>query len=247
MLSVAWWFRAEHYVSAGAGLGYGLGIAGLAMMTVLLAYSARKRLGFMARLGAVRPWFHAHMALGLLGPTAILLHSNFQLGSINSTISLSCMLLVAASGIVGRVIYTRIHEGLTGRRRTLRELQREMEVTRKAVEEGGLAPDLAKRLSELERFATEEPHGVLASIWRFATVGSKVRSTKRTLRRSARGRGPGHGIARDTMARYLAALRGAARFSAYERTFALWHAIHLPLCFLLFASAGVHVFAVHSY
>jgi hypothetical protein len=38
-----------------------------------------------------------------------------------------------------------------------------------------------------------------------------------------------------------------AGFSVYERVFALWHAFHLPLCFLLFAAAFVHVIAAHLY
>jgi hypothetical protein len=38
-----------------------------------------------------------------------------------------------------------------------------------------------------------------------------------------------------------------ADYAFCERVFALWHAIHLPLCVLLFASAAVHVVAVHRY
>ena len=55
------------------------------------------------------------------------------------------------------------------------------------------------------------------------------------------------GIRIDAVAAHLAAVRRVARFSFYERVFALWHALHLPLCFLLFISAGIHVYAVHSY
>src|SRR5512145_1459308 len=60
------------YLTPEEGLGYGLGVAGLAMMTALLAYSARKRLGFLRDVGPIRPWFSVHMALGILGPLLIL-------------------------------------------------------------------------------------------------------------------------------------------------------------------------------
>ena len=38
-----------------------------------------------------------------------------------------------------------------------------------------------------------------------------------------------------------------AQFSLYERLFALWHILHLPIFFLMVLSAFVHVFAVHAY
>jgi hypothetical protein len=42
-------------------------------------------------------------------------------------------------------------------------------------------------------------------------------------------------------------MRRVARFSSYERAFALWHAFHLPFCIVLFGAAAVHVVAVHMY
>ena len=38
-----------------------------------------------------------------------------------------------------------------------------------------------------------------------------------------------------------------AQFSLYERLFALWHILHLPIFFLMVLSALVHIFAVHVY
>ena len=38
-----------------------------------------------------------------------------------------------------------------------------------------------------------------------------------------------------------------AQFSLYERLFALWHILHLPIFFLMVLSAIVHVVAVHMY
>ena len=38
-----------------------------------------------------------------------------------------------------------------------------------------------------------------------------------------------------------------AQFSLYERLFALWHILHLPLFVLMVLSAVVHIFAVHVY
>ena len=46
---------------------------------------------------------------------------------------------------------------------------------------------------------------------------------------------------------YLAAIRKAAAFAVYERMFALWHVLHMPMFFLLVFAAVVHVIAVHLY
>ena len=46
---------------------------------------------------------------------------------------------------------------------------------------------------------------------------------------------------------YFDTARRAAEFSAYERVFSLWHAVHLPLCVMLFVAAAIHVLAVHLY
>ena len=40
-----------------------------------------------------------------------------------------------------------------------------------------------------------------------------------------------------------AQLPGRSRFRTYERV--SWHAFHLPLCVLLYATAAIHVVAVH--
>jgi hypothetical protein len=239
--------RDEHYATAGSGVGYALGVAGLAMMTLLLGYSARKRARWMAGWGPVRTWFHVHMALGLLGPAAVLLHCNFTAGAMNSAVALGSTLLVAASGIVGRVVYTRIHEELTGRRQTLRDLRLGMERGRAPLDRHAIPPGLAERLHRAERLAAGDAGGLVASLRRFAAAGPAVRSAERALRRAARAGELAAGVPLDAVAAHLAAVRRVARFSFYERVFALWHALHLPLCFLLFASAGIHVFAVHSY
>ena len=47
--------------------------------------------------------------------------------------------------------------------------------------------------------------------------------------------------------RHLREAERVAEFTAYERVFALWHVLHIPLIFLLAASAIFHVIAVYMY
>jgi hypothetical protein len=74
-------------------------------MLLLLLYSVRKRVRWLARFGETRHWFRTHMMLGIVGPVLILYHCNFDLGDLNSKVALYCTLLVAGSGVLGRYLY----------------------------------------------------------------------------------------------------------------------------------------------
>jgi hypothetical protein len=242
---VAWGghVRDEHYVSADFGLGYALGIIGLSAMLLLLLYSVRKRLRAISGWGPLRHWFGIHMALGILGPVAILFHANFRMGSLNSSVALVCMLLVAASGVVGRLIYPKIHHGLYGRRASLRALERAAASQRDAL--GGAVaafPALAHALAEFDALARQEAGGPFSAMARATRLGGRARALRRLAPPGRQAEST-----RRSLADYVAAVRQVAGFSVYERIFALWHAFHLPLCFLLFAAAFVHVIAAHLY
>jgi len=43
------------------------------------------------------------------------------------------------------------------------------------------------------------------------------------------------------------AVRKAASLAVYERLFALWHLLHLPLFVMLVGAVVVHILAVHLY
>jgi hypothetical protein len=192
------------------------------------------------------------MVLGLVGPLAILYHANFRLGSLNANIALLCMILVSASGIVGRVIYVRIHEGLNGRRKTLLDLRDTLDAARSPLvgdRHGSAALD---ELARFERTVLDDTakgsrgwSTVLLLPWHWR---SAQRRAFRLLRAGGQRRPKSaNKAARRAIRGYVKAVRSVAVFSLYERMFALWHVAHLPLCFLLYASAAVHVVAVHMY
>lgn len=134
---LGWLVAHGHYYKSGDGIGYNLGLAGGLMMLTLLLYSFRKHIKFMQKLGKLKHWFKLHMILGVLGPTLVLFHTTFKTGSINASVALYCMLLVAGSGLIGRFVYTRIHKGLYGRRSSLKDAHQEL---------AGSAGDVKSRL-----------------------------------------------------------------------------------------------------
>ena len=263
MITLGWLVRDYNFINPEEGTGYWLGITGGSMMLILLLYPLRKRIRLLHALGPTKHWFRLHMVFGLLGPLAILYHCNFQLGSINSKVALYCMLLVAGSGIIGRHFYARIHRGLYGRKTSLKELQKDLA---ESVEKShGLVNFMPELVGELDTLATDlqgcqitQSLGIGRSLrWTFTHTFMRLHLlliARRELRAAA---AQSEAIARDykrirkNASRFIrdyTNLTGrVAQYSLYERLFALWHVLHLPIFFMMVLSALVHVLAVHMY
>ena len=263
LLVLQWHGRNEGYLTAETGLGYGLGIAGASAMLLMLLYSAQKRLRFMRNFGQAKFWFQIHMLLGLLGPAMIVAHSNFKLGSTNGQIAFFSMLLVAGSGLIGRFIYTRIHQGLYGRRLNVQQLATDVDAARQQLERS-VKPlaRLQKGLNGLEAQLRKKPGGFLGAIARAfamavrtrwlrlvaaASIASASASSTNDEKAPRAERRESRRAARECIAAYLAAVRKEAEFTAYERLFALWHVLHVPLFFILVLATAAHVLIVHMY
>jgi hypothetical protein len=247
---------ATGYLTPEAGLGYGLGVLGAVTMLTLLLYPLRKRWRALQRWGAVRNWFRVHMILGIVGPVCIALHCGLRPGAANSRIALVAMSVVVASGIVGRYIYAQIHHGLYGSRASLVELSLELAASRNRLVEGRLLThELRERLLHAGESVDSHPHGVLVSGLQVLSMSlrSRVLGGELFLRIACAGwretRGPLESTraARLRVRDYLRSVRKLAGFAFYERVFALWHMLHVPLFVLLLISSVLHVVAVHRY
>ena len=262
-LWAGWENRDFRYLTAKNGIGYGLGITGGVMMLVLLLYPARKRLRFMRKLGPVKYWFKTHMMLGVLGPSCILFHANFHLGSLNSNIALACMLMVASSGLIGRYIYSKIHYGLYGGKATLEQLRSDKEHAGGYLEAlFALSPGLGDRLQAYEAAVLNKRAGVFGSAlrrltlsvrgrWAYFILLRKLRAalklelrhkrmTAAEVRKHSRS-------AKLYLSAYLATIERITVFSFYEKIFSMWHVLHMPLFLMMLVSGIVHVIAVHMY
>ena len=238
--------RASSDLVPDEGLGYALGVLGLACMVALLGYSWRKRLRALRGVGRLTTWFQIHMMLGLLGPVAILYHCNFRLGSLNSNVALVSALAVSGSGVVGRLLYTRIHYGLSARRATLDQVRADVELVRSEIGALGQNPRLWDELLALEGAVIRPRKGLLQESWAYLTLGTRCRRARRRALRLIK-RGAGSSDLRHAVRQHVRAVRRIGGLYVYERVFGLWHVLHLPLCFLLFLAAAVHVVAVHLY
>lgn len=262
-LYLGWRFPTERYITPERGMGYALGIIGGSFMLLLFLYSARKHFSWLAFLGPVAKWFRFHMVLGILGPICILYHSNFSLGAANSNVALFSMLTVAGSGLIGRYIYARIHFGLYGRKADLSELRQGAEGLRALSGTVSFLPELVVRLEAREKkLLATGPHiavlgfakPIFVSFNAFVARWQLRLYVRKALRAAARNSPTiaeqRHRLRRAATAyidRRITATRKVAEFQGYERLFSVWHALHLPLIFMLLIAAVVHIVAVHVY
>jgi hypothetical protein len=93
--------------------GHLFAIIGTFFMVLLLLYSVRKRCRFASRWGNLNVWLSAHIFLGTAGPVLVLFHSVFKFSGIVA-IAFWSMVLVVASGVVGKYIFTLIPRSLSG-------------------------------------------------------------------------------------------------------------------------------------
>jgi hypothetical protein len=267
-LYFGWTARHEYLLTAESGLGYALGIIGGSMMLLLLIYPLRKRFYHSAIfIFSTKNWFKLHMMLGVVGPLLILYHANFSLGSTNSNVALGSMLLMVASGLIGRYIYGKIHYGLYGKKVHLQELINHQLLAGKQLDDDQadeailISEALIDRLRAFERTLVRRK-GLPGNLLNVVTLRLTTRFSYWTLVRRLRKdqqhnkrynclskaeRRQHLNPVRLHIASYLSTVRKISGLIFYERLFSLWHMLHLPIFFMLIITGFVHVYAVHAY
>jgi hypothetical protein len=255
--------RDEYFIVPKDGIGYWLGAVGSLMMLALLLYPLRKKYASWQRLGTVAGWFKWHMILGIVGPLLIVFHSGFRISATNSAVAMLTLALVVVSGIIGRYLYSKLHIGIYGTKSSALALIKDAEVFRQSFGDG--LEDAASIQAELALFVAEvlpEPGSVRGSIRQYALVGHQSQARHLRLMVEAEAIISAQALrqhwssasyqsrlqkAEEQLNAYFACLRRATGFRIYERIFAFWHVLHMPLFFLLIFVVVAHIFAVHWY
>jgi len=271
VLVVAYIYREEYLWTPEYGLGYWFGILGGVFMLLLLLYPLRKKSRKLSFFLGVKQWFRLHMLLGVAGPTLILLHCNFNLGSTNSSIALGAMLLMVSSGLIGRFIYSKIHRGLYGSRIEQQEIYLQKNKLLEQIRDSeGLESnthtinDVIALINKYEN-AVIQPRSVLGNFLRTTVFSLTTRKVAIDIRLRVkeilnRENSSISGFATEPDAirekvehfltlvnTYLRCVRRTAELGFYEKLFSLWHMLHMPIFGLLIFTAFFHVYAVHSY
>ena len=106
-------------LKGGTVIGLGLAYAGSLLLLSAQFYTIVKRsawLGFIKRVGGVRPWLSIHIGLSSVGLFAVLAHAGLPyrfsssdlLGHGLAGLTTYLLILSAASGVFGRYVYKRL-------------------------------------------------------------------------------------------------------------------------------------------
>jgi hypothetical protein len=225
----------------GGSTGRLLGTVGAALMVLMLAYSLRKRVPALRRLGPLARWLDVHIYFGVVGPLLVILHSSFKVQGLVA-LSFWSMMAVALSGVLGRYLYLQIPRTRAGDEMTLGELEaQDRALTARLRFEFGLGDGALQRLAAA--CAPPAVHGGLAG----ALLGLLAEgvSRRRRLRAFARGcRQVPPGLWRQfesTLRQKAIAQRRLVFWERLHQAFRYWHVVHKPFAIVMYLFMVVHV------
>jgi hypothetical protein len=218
---------------------------GTACLLLLLLYLVRKRAGWLRHAGPLRVWLGVHIALGILGPALITLHSSFKLGGAIA-IGYWAMIGVMASGFVGYYLLRQVRgamaetgHGVAKRESTLEALDREL------AGRYGVTPEQMDRLRAEAGVHRAFDAGALGSL--FFLVREDARDLLERVGVAPRGiggvrlRGPERSRYRKLLRDRRSLERRHAFLRQAEQLFHYWHVIHRPFTVVLFVMMALHI------
>jgi hypothetical protein len=239
------WLRPSGYVGQAAG------IVALLIFVFLWLYPLRKRFKALAFTGSVGRWLDVHVAAALLMPLLLLIHSAWKFDGVIGLGFLAIMLVVA-SGVVGRFLYTRIPRAKSGAELTLDEVaaQRGALVDRIAGTTGLEHAAVARSLDLGAPRAA--PQGVLATLVGMVAGDLTRWRQARALRRrwstvAPSGRRPSrHALneAVELAMREMALAQQVRVLEVTHRVFRWWHVAHRPVALTALIAVAIHVVVV---
>ncbi len=256
---ITWYLWDGSFLQNEEDLVYNLGLIGGIMMLLQFVYSARKRSAKMRRWGKLKVWFGVHTFIGLSAPLLIIIHSRFEIQSINGGVAFFSMLIVVISGVIGRYLYSQVNFDLSAGRSQLKALHQEMQ-ERVLLPNRAVAPAIEKPLKGFMITAFSTPDNIIRAFLQAMSVGFKSKTLYLQLSQlkfrqlAVEGQYvPGGDVLvfgdleKRILKNYLGLLSKMARYNAYKQLFSYWRIGHVPLIYLLLFTGLAHVLAVHMY
>jgi hypothetical protein len=225
--------------------GLAFGIAGSAMMILMLVYSLRKRTRLLGQLGNLPRWLNFHIYLGIMGPLLILLHSSFKVQGLVS-VSFWSMVVVAASGVFGRYLYRQIPRNIQGHQLNLQELEAlNQNLAARLKEEFGLSENQAGRFDAIGYLDAQKNIGLMRS-FSLALLDSWLRPTIHRRLRVEYARSLGLPRRQLHQLVELAEKKAQLRhrvilLGQMQKLFHYWHVVHKPFAVIMYLVMAVHI------
>lgn len=243
----AWheWLRPSGTVGQSAGL------LALVIFLFLWLYPLRKRWKSLAWTGSVGRWLDVHVAAAIGLPLLLAVHAAWRSEGLIG-LGFDAMLVVCASGVVGRYLYTRIPRTRAGVELTRDEVSRERQaLIERIAEVTGLGRTAIEQSLRL-RHTTEGARGLWPAM-RQLVLGDweRWRLARELPVRWAAMSGHGRQVSRASVdeavrlaRREIALTQQAVVLDATHRVFRFWHVAHKPFAITALLAVVVHVVVV---
>jgi hypothetical protein len=226
-------------------IGQTAGILAFLIFVFLWLYPLRKRWKSMRWTGAVGRWLDVHVTTALGLPLLLTVHAAWRADGVIG-LGFGAMLVVCASGIVGRYLYVRIPRAKSGV-----ELTRDEVAAEQAAVLAELSAALDQPVDELRRLIEPAERAQSLSVWG-VLEGLLLNDLRRWQRRRELSALWGRqGVRRATIRRAVSlaskeiALTDQVRMlSATQRVFRYWHIAHMPFALTALLAVTVHVVVV---
>jgi hypothetical protein len=227
-------------------VGIGFGIAAFVLFAFVWLYPLRKRFpGALGWTGRVPTWLRSHVVAGFSLPALAAVHAGWRFDGLIG-LGYWSMLVVWASGLMGRYLYAHIPRSKNGIELSLEEVRAERRtlLTRLAIETG-IEPLAVERALTLK---DRRGRGVLGALRGLVLDDIDRRVALGRLARTWSRRPGGRPLDRAALGRALALARREMaldkQMHALENTrrlFALWHVAHRPFAITALVAVVLHV------
>jgi hypothetical protein len=259
LLTLVWWpyysatpaLRARSpwhpWLRPSGTVGQSAGIVAFVIFTFLWLYPLRKRFRWLAFTGAVGRWLDVHVAAALLIPLIVGLHAGWRFDGLIG-LGYAAILVVCASGVVGRYLYVRIPRTKTGVELDRGQLSQERRtiLTELAVATR-LAPDEIEHRLETRSTAQPDDGIVRTLVALFRDDLARWRAVRRFGRELAGLDGAVLRRVRHLAGREAALAQQARMLTATHRVFRFWHVAHRPVAITALIAVVVHVVVVVAF
>lgn len=234
-------------------IGLAAGMVAAAIFIFLWLYPLRKKYRMLAFLGSVGKWMDVHVASALALPLLLAIHSAWKAEGLIG-LGLMAMLVVIASGIVGRYLYVRIPRARNGVELTREEVaNRRRELIGTLALRTGLSPALIEQTLNISP-PMEAESNLLRILGRM--VADDVLRSRRTAEikhRWAAVAPAGQPLSKSALAEVVEmaktemSLQQQARMlEATHRVFRFWHIAHRPFAITALIAVVLHVAVVYA-
>lgn len=234
-------------------LGQGAGVLALTIFLFLWLYPLRKRFRWLAFTGSIANWLDVHSLAALGLPLLVAMHAAWRFGGVIG-LGFWAMMVVWASGLVGRYLYSRIPRSQAGVELTLEEIGAQRQAM---LEEIAARSGLGLVAIEAALAADPSPTrglGLWPTFRRMIADDLRRRQAAKALRREIQRRRPlqrrsDMNALREVVrlaSREMALLQQARMLGATHNILRFWHVAHRPLAITALAAVIIHVAVVVS-